>query len=841
MRRLEKTGPLLLGLAIVAVFGLLLPETDRIGVTYLAALLLGLIAGLEAFRAFREKPLSVQIAIAAAGIVLLTLLIHLFHHSFVGGGRASQAARHVAIFALSIFYLWFFLILIPELRKVYHGWHRILFFGICGLCALAILLTGSKESIVFLWIAFLLLGIRWSRLQSLNPSVLITLVLVTAVAACTPFFGEHVGAASLFPSILLSKAGFLAGRIGGDLFEVLRVGVRLFCLVFAIFGAYHWAAVLLFGQGRVRAKLLGVYCLTALLPLLLFTVLVLFGFYLIIASYRSTLTKNLFTEQQVEFRRWVAALSSRPTFWESLRQTEGAVRRLPLSQIDLYPKALFDVLREVDMTADSVHVFTVVGSDDTVRVPHELFEGGTVAGICENQLCLYALLPTTGFILRGWIPITREFLEHLKEITGTDITIYSSKSAEAHLQVDPAHGVDLGLSFNEDNLTAEFQPVSTRELHGRQSWTDVVGMNILQGVDWRTGTTVRYPYVLRLTPSQLWRTIFNPREPINLGMRAAFVILAVVFLVGMVAISLLGWRVAGGINRSARSLEKGVQELRSGHLDYVMPMTGGAEFRHVAESFNLLTGDIRRMLRDLAEKERLDSELAVARAIQEALLPSALPSLPGIAMAARSLPARVVGGDYYDVITLPDGNLLLALGDVSGKGIASALVTAKVQASLHSLASMHSSLPELMVKLNQATCRGAALGMFVSLFLARLDIQNARLDYVNGGHDFPMLCRDGEVDFLTDGGLILGVFPEVGYRQGTVEELQGSRLVLYTDGLVETRNRQEREFGVQALSEIVRTQEGSAVELLDILFHEVEDYAGGEPAEDDRTAMILVF
>ncbi|MBM3325110.1 MAG: hypothetical protein FJY66_05530, partial [Calditrichaeota bacterium] len=115
MRRLEKTGPILLGLAVLSLFGLFLPESDRIGTTYLAALLLGLVAGLEGFRASKSKPLASQMGIAVGGILFLAFLFHLFHGLFLGGGTAPQAARHAAIFALSAFFFWFFLVLLPPL------------------------------------------------------------------------------------------------------------------------------------------------------------------------------------------------------------------------------------------------------------------------------------------------------------------------------------------------------------------------------------------------------------------------------------------------------------------------------------------------------------------------------------------------------------------------------------------------------------------------------------------------------------------------------------------------------------------------------------------------------
>jgi serine phosphatase RsbU (regulator of sigma subunit) len=848
MRILERSGQLILGLAILLIFGFLLPETERTGITYLAATLLGLLAGLRVFSALRERSLALHLGFAAGGIAFLGSLCLLMAGLCMGPGKGAQLARHGVVFILSLVFAWFLLAVLTELRRTYRGWKRILFHGIFILFALNALFFGDAELMVFFWIVLLLFGIRWHQVRSVSPGWLAFLILAAGLAAFTPFLGRKLGAISLIPLISTTGVGFSAGGLAAALFDMLRVGVRCFCGFFAILGAYHWAAVLLFGHGRLRAKLLGAYFLTALIPLALFAALVIFGFYLIVASYRSTLTKNLFQEQQVRFQRWLAATSSRPAFWESLRPVEKGVRRLPLAQLDLYPKALFDVLREKTQESDSVWVYVVVGSEeDTIRISKELRQGGTVMGVCHNELCLYALLPTRGFMLRSWTPVTREFLTYFKEITGTDITIYPGGPRSAQIRFGGPFGgavrrVEFSLADNDS--VAEFGRVSTREPHRKTSWLDwglVAGMNILPGVDWQTGKTVNYFYLLWLTPARLWETVFNPKEPINLEMRAAFYLLVVIFVGGMVAISLFGWRVAGGINRSARSLEKGVQELRAGHLDFVMPVVGGTEFRQVAESFNLLTGDIRRMLRDLTEKERLESELTLARTIQEALLPRSLPCMRGVEMAARSLPARIVGGDFYDVISQGDGSILVALGDVSGKGIASALVTAKVQASLRTLAMTYLSLPELMMKLNQAACQGATPGMFVSLFLARLNPQLAYMEYVNGGHDFPILCRNGQAEYLSNGGLILGVFPDAIYDQGIAEELDRSRLLIYTDGFVETRNPHDREFGVEALTELVRMHKGPADGLLDTLFNEVDMFSQGQAAEDDRTAMALLF
>ncbi len=847
MRRLEKTGPLILGFVILVVFGLLLPESDRHGMTCLAAVLLGLLAGLEIIRNTRGRGFRFQLEISASALVVLVFLLHLYGSFFLKKSVISEIARHGILFAISAALLAFLLAVFPVLLRTHRGWRRIVFYSVCVFCILPFIFEGAQESSILFWLVFLFFGIRWRQVRELPLSLLALLVLIAIVVGFTSFFGEGVRAAVFITPP--PETGFWAGRIAIGLFEFLLLGMRLFSIFFAVFGLYHWMAVLLFGSGRVRAKLLGSYCLTAVIPLMLFTVLMLFGLYLMISSYRSTLTKNLFYEQQVRFHHWVTSVSTRPSFWDNLRPAGEGIQRMSLPQMELYPKALFDVLREVGLESDSVWVYTIVGARDTVRIPKELREGGTTMGIHERDFCLYALLPTKGFILRSWIPITREFLLHLKDVAGTDITIYPRGSESTRnifsTKLGSSEGASVVIPMAGADSTAEFDRLSTRETRRRFGIFDgelVAGINELDGVDWKTGRSLQYTYILWLTPLRLWETIFNPDEEINLGMRAAFYFLCIVFLAVMIAISWVGWRVAGGINRSARSLEKGVRELRAGHLEYTMPLVGGAEFRQVAESFNLLTADIRRMLRDLAEKERMEGELAVARTIQEKLLPRSLPRLPMIEMAARSVPARIVGGDYYDVIPLSDGNCLLALGDVSGKGIASALVMAKLHASLRTLALASLPLPELMTKLNHAICQGATPGMFVSLFIARLDARRRSLEYVNGGHDFPILYQESRLESLTEGGVILGVFPDATYEQGIVEKLVRGRLVIYTDGFVETKDPDdEREFGVEALTKIIQTHDGCAEDLLNVMYDEVELYSEGNPAEDDRTAMVLMF
>jgi serine phosphatase RsbU (regulator of sigma subunit) len=837
------------------MFGLFLPESSGTGTSYAAAAVLGLIFSFEVLRLLRGREWKQRILYPALVAAALGILLQILHRGLEGSSIPPQFLRHLGVTIaittwsgltwLCVRELWER----PTVKKVWAVWIA------AGLVLIAVL-TGGDASVVFLAGAlFFAVSLSWRRLRTLRPVMLVALVAAAVICSLFPVLVEDAGSKLLIPTDSGSGGEYFVRALAISILDGSRILLRALAFCVMVFGTWHWMGEMLFGAGRVRAKLLGSYLLTAIAPLLLFAMIFGLATYLFTVTYRSTLTRKLLVMEQRSFEKWVTSLSLRRAFWESIAGEKGAEKHLPLALLDLYPDATFDVLEQIGGKDRTVIRYTRQGARaDTLVIPPEYAKGGVCIAHHGGELCIFTLLSTEKFLLRAWIPLSKDFLKKVRNLAGTDIEFHP----EYQLSVTDSQGIQVSISGHQgvqvkfaDTLSTErsgatSNGASTVEESSERGLLDmrvVAGVNTLDGLDWKTGEKTRIPYILTFTPRMIYEDLFNPDERLNEGFRLGFMILCTVFLGVMFLISWLGWKVAGGLNRSAKLLEKGVQELRAGHLQYEMPVEGGAEFRQVAESFNMLTRDIRRMLRDLTEKERIEGELSLARSIQQALLPQRLPELHAIQIAARSVPAKEVGGDYYDILELENGKILLALGDVSGKGMASALVMARTQSLLRSLARREDDLQELMSELNRGVCDGAHPGMFVSLFVALLDPKQRTLEYVNGGHDHPLLCRGDSIETLETGGIVLGVFPDVNYLKDEIQIGKQACLLMYTDGLPETKDDNEMELGSEGLTVVLKKSatKNSAEVILDGVFAHAEAHANNRPAEDDRTAMVLVF
>jgi sigma-B regulation protein RsbU (phosphoserine phosphatase) len=264
------------------------------------------------------------------------------------------------------------------------------------------------------------------------------------------------------------------------------------------------------------------------------------------------------------------------------------------------------------------------------------------------------------------------------------------------------------------------------------------------------------------------------------------------------------------------------------------------------------------------EKEKLERDLELAREIQAGFLPEAPPEFAGVEIAVSHRASQMVGGDYYDFLAVPvsdpcagsnseaasgvgKDNLLMVVADVEGKGAASALVMANVQATLHALADRVEPLEKLPATINQKLLdggRASAAGRhtkYLSMFLGLLEHGGRRLRYVNAGHVPPALIRaDGAVEYLEMGGMIVGLFPGVEYECGVVELRAGDVLVACTDGITEAMDVAGNEFGKPELAASVAAKRGRAPqEILRAVIAEVEKHSRGGMYEDDRIVLVM--
>jgi len=246
-----------------------------------------------------------------------------------------------------------------------------------------------------------------------------------------------------------------------------------------------------------------------------------------------------------------------------------------------------------------------------------------------------------------------------------------------------------------------------------------------------------------------------------------------------------------------------------------------------------------RLLEESMEKRRLEDDMRVAAEIQRGLLPDGAPVVAGYGVVGSNRPCRTVGGDYYDFL-LSEGRLLMALGDVSGKGTGAALLMTVLRAAVRGHWA-DESVAEAVGRINSTVCQNVTAGKYITFFLARLDPPSGRVEYVNAGHNPPQLIRrDGTIETLNEGGMVLGLFDSMPYEEGVAELRAGDTLLIFSDGVTETWSIKGDEFGDQRLGEVaVRGRGLDAAGLQTEILRELEVFEAGTKSTDDRTLIVL--
>ena len=242
----------------------------------------------------------------------------------------------------------------------------------------------------------------------------------------------------------------------------------------------------------------------------------------------------------------------------------------------------------------------------------------------------------------------------------------------------------------------------------------------------------------------------------------------------------------------------------------------------------------------LIHQQEQEREIAEAKAIQEKLLPRKIRQMPGFEIASAWQSARLVGGDYFDILPLDEKTLGICIADVAGKGMPAALLMSNLQAAVRGLSSPSLAPNLLCSRLNSIVYRNTDSDRFITFFYAQLDGATRRLDYVNAGHNAPFVVRsDGSHERLRDGGAVLGVFATRNYEMGSAQLAPGDRVILFTDGVTEASNRAGEEFGEARLLCLLTDQRAlSADQLQAKILAAVTEFSGGR-WQDDATLLVL--
>lgn len=331
------------------------------------------------------------------------------------------------------------------------------------------------------------------------------------------------------------------------------------------------------------------------------------------------------------------------------------------------------------------------------------------------------------------------------------------------------------------------------------------------------------------------------------GLTTAFVVVSILFLLVEMASLIAGVRLSRSITGAVHELYAGTQHVKEGNFAYRIPVKGEDQLADLSASFNTMTENLGRLLIVAKEKERLQSELEIAREVQRQLFPKAAPANRSLKLAAMCNPARSVSGDYYDYMSISEGAVAFAIGDVAGKGISAALLMASIQSSMRTQLSAangarpaHFSTAQLVATLNRQLYANTSPEKYATFYFALYDEAAQALTYTNAGHLPPFLMRNGNFEKLDPTGTVVGAFPSAKYGEETVRLEAGDILVAYTDGIVEPENTYGEMFGEERFQDVLaKYAHAESAEMMARVMEAVVQWTGpSSELQDDMTMLV---
>jgi len=325
-----------------------------------------------------------------------------------------------------------------------------------------------------------------------------------------------------------------------------------------------------------------------------------------------------------------------------------------------------------------------------------------------------------------------------------------------------------------------------------------------------------------------------------------FVAVSIVFLVVEMVSLVVGVQLSRSITGAVHELYEGTRRIKEGDFSYRIPVKGNDQLAELTSSFNTMTQNLGRLIVVAKEKERLESELAIAREVQQQLFPKDVPFTKTLELKGVCSPARMVSGDYYDFMALSDHSLAFAIGDVAGKGISAALLMATIQSTMRTqLGATNGSTQKplstaaLVSILNRQLYANTTPEKYATFYFALYEEATHSLTYTNAGHLSPILVRGSDVQMFDSTGTVVGAFPAAQYEERTVPLEHGDILVAYTDGVVEPENAYGEMFGEDRFKDlIVKYAAEDSSEIIARSMEAVVQWTGSSELQDDMTMVV---
>jgi len=387
--------------------------------------------------------------------------------------------------------------------------------------------------------------------------------------------------------------------------------------------------------------------------------------------------------------------------------------------------------------------------------------------------------------------------------------------------------------------------------------------------DWRNGNIDEYGPLLQVTtrPAVLYSHLFAALGAFVKGVSYILIGIAIFFAIIELIALIIGTRMTRTVTAAVAQLHDATRHIDRGDFSHRIPVKSSDQLADLAISFNSMTASIEKLMQEQREKQRLENELAIAQEVQAQLFPRLISELESLEVHGFCRPARTVSGDYYDFLAASSHKLILAVGDISGKGISAALLMATIHSAVraYSMESMPqlrepvavgavagtgrimAAWPEgvevspgaLLALLNHQLYESTPPEKYATLFLGIYDGRSHTLTYSNGGHLPPILIgEDGTVRRLEAGGTVVGLFDSMTYEEGAVEMEAGEIFLAYSDGVTEPEN-DFGEFGEQRLIDLVRENRHLPLpQISQLVTTAVDNWIGDNEQPDDVTLVL---
>jgi sigma-B regulation protein RsbU (phosphoserine phosphatase) len=592
---------------------------------------------------------------------------------------------------------------------------------------------------------------------------------------------------------------------------------------------------------RLRNRLIVAYVFIAVIPIVLILVLAGLGVWMATTQVAVYLVTSELERRVTSLRvsaRWISDLPA--------RARDEAIRKMLPEHLQRFPGLEILVAGPVESRYPE---------DATIEPPRGW---GEAHGAVVKAWRLYAwahvvgdgvevtlMAPLTSDTLSGMVP-------NLGEVAYRDLIEVQPGEPRSGSPVRMAIGKkQLAPAEPRREASREYLPPPANRFDLAVSWFSILPVSIWES----PGQSQAIALQVRSRPSAVFNAVSARRaDDVQGFLPTVFVAIAVAFLIVEIVSLIVGISLTRTITGAVHGLYEATRRVKEADFSHRIRVTGNDQLAELSHSFNSMTESLERLLEVAKEKERLQSELEIAREVQAQLYPKTTPVLKTLSLWACCNPARMVSGDYYDYQAVGQHSVALAIGDVAGKGISAALLMATVESSVrtqirHCLDAMATaggangrhrmSTSRLVAQLNQQLYAYTSPEKYATFCFGVYDEQSGLLTYTNAGHLPPILIRRGQARLLEVNGIVVGAFPFSEWGETELRMESGDLLVCYTDGVTEPENEYGEMFGLERLTELlVKNADRDTEEIVASVSESVLQWTGTPDLQDDMTLLV---